>query len=114
MKLDKQEAGIQGKHFLVLGGLGFIGSHLCRALVEQGYRVRIFDRLYGSKFLINDIIDQVEIEEGDVERPEDVFRAFIGIDVAIHLIHTTVPGSSMLDPAYDVQSNVTSLTKWFP
>lgn len=97
---------------LVMGGLGFIGNHLCRTLLREGYQVRIFDKLYSSRKLINDIQEEVEIEEGDVERPEDVLQALKGIDVAIDLIHTTVPGSSMQDPAYDVQSNVVSCTKW--
>lgn len=97
---------------LVMGGLGFIGSRLCRALLQEGYRVRIFDKLYGSHNLISDIEAQVEIIESDIERPEDVLSALEGVDVAVHLIHTTVPGSSMLDPAYDVQSNVVSSARW--
>lgn len=97
---------------LVMGGLGFIGSHLCRALLQEGYRVRIFDKLYGSRMLISDIEADIEIMESDIERPEDVLRALEGMDVAVHLIHTTVPGSSMHDPAYDVQSNVVSAARW--
>jgi len=99
---------------LVMGGLGFIGSHLCRALLRCNYQVRIFDKLYGSRNLIHDIQEKVEIEEGDIEKPEDVLRSLKGIDIAIDLIHTTVPGSSMQDPAYDVHSNVVSCAKWLP
>lgn len=99
---------------LVMGGLGFIGSHLCRTLLNKGYRVRIFDKLYGSRELIEDIQEDVQIEEGDVEKPEDVLRLLKGSDVVIDLIHTTVPGSSMQDPAYDVHSNVVSCAKWLP
>jgi len=97
---------------LVLGGLGFIGSHLCRLLVREGYAVRIFDKLYGSRNLIADIKEKIEIEEGDAERPEDVLKALSDTDVAIDLIHTTVPGASMRDPAYDVQTNVTAHAGW--
>lgn len=97
---------------LVMGGAGFIGSHLCRTLLKGGYQVRIFDKLYASRTLIDDIQEQFEIEEGDIEKPTDVLQALKGIDIVIHLIHTTVPGSSMQDPAYDVLSNVESNVKW--
>jgi UDP-glucose 4-epimerase len=83
---------------VILGGLGFIGSHLSRAMVQEGFPVRIFDKLYTSRELIKDIEPCVEVVEGDVERPQDV--------------QTTVPGSSMQDPGYDVQSNVVSSVRW--
>jgi len=97
---------------LVMGGLGFIGSHLCRFLLAEGHFVRIFDKLYGSRKLISGIQDKVEIFEGDAEKPEDVLSALENIEIAIHLIHTTVPGSSMQNPAYDIESNVTANSKW--
>ena len=95
-----------------MGGSGFIGSHLCRLLLKEGYRVRIFDKLYGSRNLIEDIQDKIEIEEGDAEKAEDILRSLRDIDIAIDLIHTTVPGTSMNDPSYDVQSNIVSHTNW--
>lgn len=97
---------------LVLGGLGFIGSHLCRLLLKQGYPVKIFDKLYGSRHLIVDIANEIEVVEGDAERTDDVIRAAQDADIIIDLIHTTVPGASMSDAAYDVQSNVVSHADW--
>ena len=31
------------KHFLVTGGMGFIGSAICELLINQGYKITIFD-----------------------------------------------------------------------
>lgn len=96
----------------VFGGLGFIGSHICRALVKAGYSVRSFDRVNESRELIRDIEREIEIVEGDISRLEDVANALSGVTVLINLIHTTVPGSSMKDPAYDVISNVANAARW--
>ena len=97
---------------VILGGLGFIGSHLSRAMVQEGFRVRIFDKLYTSRELIKDIERYVEVVEGDAEKSQDVLDALSGGEFCFHLIHTTVPGSSMQDPGYDVQSNVVSSVRW--
>ena len=35
----------------VLGGLGFMGSHICRELVRRGFAVRIFAKLHSSRTL---------------------------------------------------------------
>lgn len=96
----------------VFGGLGFIGSHICRALVNDGHLVRIFDRVGESHELVKDFEQAVEILEGDIGRLEDVERALAGATVLINLVHTTVPGSSMKDPAYDVTSNVANAVRW--
>lgn len=100
------------KQIAVLGGLGFIGSHISRALVASGHTVRIFDRLYASRQLIHDIADQLTIVEGDIGRPSDVLEAISGCEVVINLVHTTVPGSSMEDPVYDVMTNVAAAAAW--
>jgi UDP-glucose 4-epimerase len=96
----------------VLGGLGFMGSHITRALVGRGERVRVFDRLYASRALVADLEPQVEIVEGDVNRASDVVEAVADASTVIHLVHTTVPGSSMADPVFDITSNVAASAAW--
>ena len=44
------------KYILVTGGLGFIGSHVCVELINNGYEIVIIDNLCNSKLkVINNI-----------------------------------------------------------
>ena len=54
---------------LVLGGGGFIGSHLAEALAQAGHRVRVFDRPQGA-FLR--LLKSCEICAGDFLDPRDL------------------------------------------
>lgn len=97
---------------VVLGGCGFLGSHICHELVRNGHPVRVFDKLYAERSRLSDIQDEVEVVEGDVARASDVLSALEGAKTVFHLVHTTVPGSSMADPSYDVESNVAASVRW--
>lgn len=97
---------------VVLGGYGFLGSHICRALVEDGHPVRIFDKSDADRKRVSDIVGRIEIVEGDVARPGDVLEALQEAQTVVHLVHTTVPGSSMADPSHDVESNVAASVRW--
>lgn len=95
------------KRCLVLGGRGFIGSHLVDALLERGYRVRCFDRPHmaslGDSHLTN---PDFELYEGDLASEADVAEALVGCDICYHLVSTTLPKSSNADPVFDVESNL--------
>lgn len=70
---------------LVTGGAGFIGSHLVRALVERGDKVRILDNLStGNRQNIADVESQVDFVRGDLVNSEDVERALEGVEVVFH------------------------------
>jgi UDP-glucose 4-epimerase len=96
----------------VLGGLGFLGSHLCRALLREGFSVRVVTRQFGSYELVSDIRSQLDVFETDIGQPEEVLDLISGSEIVIDLVHTTRPGSSMRDPVYDVTSNVVSHVQW--
>lgn len=95
------------KRCLVLGGRGFIGSHLVDALLENGYRVRCFDRPHiaslGDSHLTN---PDFELYEGDLASEADIAEALAGCDICYHLVSTTLPKSSNADPVFDVESNL--------
>lgn len=90
---------------LVLGGGGFIGSHLCDALLERGHRVRIFEKEGRSH---ENVCHQNKAEwmEGDFSNPEHLKAAVAGMDIVYHLISTTLPKSSNESMVYDISSNI--------
>lgn len=95
------------KRCLVLGGLGFIGSHLVDALLQAGYLVRCFDRPHVAPGGFRHMdVPNYELFEGDFVNEADVSAALEGCDVCYHLVLTTLPKSSNVNPIFDVESNV--------
>ncbi len=100
------EAGTP-KRCLVLGGLGFMGSHLVDALLSAGHAVRCFDRPHVTPLGNSHLTDpNYELYEGDLISEADVIEALEGCDICYHFVSTTLPKSSNADPVFDVESNV--------
>src|SRR4051794_19106440 len=93
-----------GKHVLITGGAGFIGSHLADELLRHGYRVRALDDLspqvHGPGKKRPDYLDsQVELIVGDVRDADVLKTALKGIDAVYHLAATVGVGQSMYEIA---------------
>lgn len=88
---------------LVLGGNGFIGSHLVDALLAEGARVRVFDRLPER---YRPPLPNIDFVQGDWGDSAALAEALADVDTVFHLISTTVPGTSNLDPVGDIQGNL--------
>lgn len=74
------------KRFLVTGGGGFIGSALVKRLVQKGHRVRVLDDFSrGVKANLTDVVDKIELVQGDVCKADSVAPAVKGIDSVLHL-----------------------------
>jgi UDP-glucose 4-epimerase len=69
--------------YLVTGGCGFIGSHLCNALLRRGNSLRILDNL--SAVSPSSLPAAADFIQGDVADPQVVRKAFAGVDGCFHL-----------------------------
>ncbi|WP_028695449.1 NAD-dependent epimerase/dehydratase family protein [Pseudomonas cremoricolorata] len=91
---------------LITGGAGFIGSHLCDALLASGQRVRVLDDLSTGK-RSNLQIDHPHLEliQGDVADSALVLRAVQGCRAVVHLAAVASVQASVEDPVKTHQSN---------
>lgn len=89
---------------LVLGGAGFLGTHLCKNLYENGYNIRLYNKSCLRLDILREKYPDIEIIEGVFSEEEDFDVLLDGIDIVFHLISTTNPSNK--DVFYDIQSNV--------
>ena len=90
---------------LVLGGAGFVGSHLTEALARSGQHVKVFERPHIDRLAQLPRKD-VELFTGDLLNPQALVPALRGTEIVFHLVSTTLPKTSNDNPVYDVESNV--------
>jgi dTDP-L-rhamnose 4-epimerase len=95
---------------LVTGGAGFIGSHLVDALIESGYRVRVFDSLERQVHGLNaekpDYVNpEAEFVNGDVRNMNGLEKAMTDVDVIFHEASAVGSGQSLFKVSRYVAAN---------
>lgn len=100
----------RGARTLITGGMGFIGSNLALALVEQGARVTIADAMIpgygGNLWNIEPIKDRVTVNFCDV-RDENAMNYLVrGQDFVFHLAGQVDHIMSMHNPYPDIDINI--------
>lgn len=101
--------GYAGRHVLITGGLGFIGSHLARRLVDLNAIVTIVDSLipeYGGNLAnVAGLEDRLRINISDI-RDEHGLRYLVrNQDILFNLAGQTGHLDSMVDPVTDLEIN---------
>lgn len=100
------------KKILVTGADGFIGSHLTEELVKQGYQVKAF--VYYNSFnswgwldtLQKEILDNIEIFQGDIRDPHGVKTAMTSCEAVFHLAALIAIPFSYHSPDAYVDTNI--------
>lgn len=98
---------------LVTGGTGYIGSHTCVELLQEGYEVVVFDNLYNSKM---DVVDKIEDITGkkikfykaDMRDKESMRPVFAEntFDAVIHFAGLKAVGESVEKPLLYYKNNI--------
>lgn len=95
---------------LVTGGAGFIGSHVCDALVAKGALVRCLDNFATSKranLAQLEGNDAFTLVEGDIRSADDCRRAMAGVASVVHLAALGSVPRSIADPLSTHATNLT-------
>ncbi|MEN4018880.1 MAG: UDP-glucose 4-epimerase GalE [Methanobacterium sp.] len=90
---------------LIVGGAGYIGSHLNKEISKKGYKTVVFDNLsYGyEKFVKWGIFERGDL--GDIEDIRRVFKKY-RIEAVMHFAAFTYVGESVEDPQKYYMNNV--------
>ncbi len=96
--------------FLVTGGAGFIGSNLCEAVLEMGYRVRCLDDLSTGKQENVDLFSgnpSYEFVRGDIQNLQTCMDACKGVDYVLHQAAWGSVPRSVEMPLFYCANNIT-------
>jgi len=105
---------LRGKHVLVTGGAGFIGSHLVDALLAEGAGVRVLDNLStGRGENLAHCQDRIELRGGDIRDLETCRSACREISFVFHEAALGSVPRSLADPATTIHVNVTGTANLF-
>jgi len=92
-------------NILVIGGAGYIGSHVVREFLDRGYGVTVFDNLRTG--LRENLFSEARFVHGDILQPEQLREAMAeGFDGCVHLAALKAAGQSMLQPEAYAEANL--------
>jgi len=88
--------------WVILGAGGFIGTNLCRRLVQNGANVVAFGRSPG----VLNALTGCQWKAGDFFNHENLADALEGADIVVHALSTVTPAKSNESPIKDIEENL--------
>jgi UDP-glucose 4-epimerase len=98
--------GWEGKHVLVTGGAGFIGSHLADAVLARGARVTVIDNFSTGYREFVPKSERVKLIEGDLLDAKLVDDAMHGVDFVFHMAANADIKDNFVQPRKCVDQNI--------
>jgi len=97
---------------LIVGGAGYIGSHINKELIKQGYQTVVFDNLASGK---KELVKWGEFFEGDLGEIDDIRAVFkkYPIEAVLHFAAFKAVGESVTDPQKYYKNNVANTLNLF-
>jgi UDP-glucose 4-epimerase len=90
----------------ITGGAGFIGSHLCDALISRGDEVTILDNLStGSHENIAHLKDKIEVTQGDIRDKSLVDSLVADSDLVLHMAAALGVDNILENPIESISTN---------
>lgn len=100
--------------YLVTGGAGFIGSHICRKLIQQGNSVTVLDNLTtGNLRNLEGIEKDITFVEGDIRNLSGLRQWMQGVDIVFHQAAVVSVPLSISDPLTSHETNLTGTCNVF-
>ena len=100
---------------LVTGGAGFIGSHLVRALLDEGDEVVVLDDLStGRRENLEEVRGRIDFIEGSITELASCHRACAGVGVVFHLAAIPSVARSVSEPLETHAANATATSTPHP
>lgn len=94
--------------YLVTGGAGFIGSHICERLLKEGHSVRVLDNFFsGKEANLESLGGDVDLIRGDIREPKTIAEAMRGVHVVFHEAALGSVPRSVADPVTTHEVNIT-------
>ena len=92
------------KRVLITGGSGFVGSHLCEALIDAGHQVLCVDNFFtGSRQNVDHLLDNHEFE---LLRHDVTFPLYVEVDEIYNLACPASPIHYQFDPVQTAKTSV--------